>query len=212
VRKVRLGGQEASGNIETLLDSFARCDLLIDATADATVFNYLCSAVAVAKKPLLWAEVFGGGFGGLIARHRPTVEPDPATMRRAIEQWCAERHEPIPRGAQDYGGGADLPAIADDADVSVMAAHATRLAIDTLIGREPSMFPYSVYVIGLTKSWIFDQPFETHPINVGRPLPEPEKVLDEAVATIELARIKRLFEEYTHASSVNTSSSEAPSS
>ena len=40
---------------------------MVDATADPSVFNYLCAAVAVAKKPLLWAEVFAGGFGGFIA-------------------------------------------------------------------------------------------------------------------------------------------------
>jgi hypothetical protein len=197
IRKHRLGGQEASGSIETLIESLAGCDLLIDATADPSVFNYLCAAVAVGKKPLLWAEVFGGGFGGLLARHRPLLEPSPATMRRAIENWCAEKGQPIERATIDYGGGPGSPGIADDADVGVIAAHAAQMAIDILIAREPSLFPYSVYLIGLAKGWIFEQPFETHPIEVGRPAPQPEESIDEALASEELERIRRLFREYT---------------
>jgi len=179
VRKQRLGGQESSGSIERLIESLADCDLMIDATAEPSIFNYLCAAVAVARKPLLWAEIFGGGFGGLIARRRPLFEPDPASMRRAIENWCAERGKPIERAANDYGGGPGAPAIADDADVAVIAAHATRVAIDMLIPRDPSTFPNSVYMVGLAKHWIFDQPFETHPIDVGAPgALEPEGVLN----------------------------------
>ena len=62
VRRHRLGGQESSGSIESLIESLADCDLLIDATAEPAVFNYLSAAVAVGKKSLLWAEIFGGGF------------------------------------------------------------------------------------------------------------------------------------------------------
>ena len=200
-RKHRLGGQEASGSIESLIEHLGECDLIIDATADAAVFNYLSAAVAVAKKPLVWAEVFGGGFGGLVARHRPASEPDPATMRRVIENWCIERNQPIERTAQDYGGGPGAPAIADDADVAAIAAHAARMAIDLLIPREPSLFPDSVYLIGLAKRWIFQQPFETHPIDVGPPRPQPEEVIDQEAASDELARIRRLFEEHGDADS-----------
>ena len=71
------------------------------------------------KTPLVWAEVFGGGFGGLVARHRPGHEPDPASMRRMIEAWCADRGKPIARAANDYGGAEEAPLIADDADVTV---------------------------------------------------------------------------------------------
>jgi hypothetical protein len=208
IRKHRLGGQEASGSIETLIEHLGACDLIIDATADPAVFNYLSATVAIAKKPLLWAEIFGGGFGGLVARHRPTLEPDPATMRRIIENWCAERGEPIERAARSYGGGPSAPAIADDADVAVIAAHATRMAIDLLIPREPSIFPHSVYLIGLAKGWIFDQPFETHPIDVGEPIPQSDEPIDEEAASDELARIRRLFKEYIDAAASSSSGNE----
>ena len=202
VRRHRLGGQESSGSVESLIESLADCDLLVDATAEPAVFNYVCAAVAIGKKPLLWAEIFGGGFGGLIARHRPGVEPSPATIRSIIENWCAERGKPMARPAHRYEGGGDQPAIADDADVSVIAAHAARLAVDSLIPRVPSSFPSSVYLIGLSREWLFSQPFDTYPIDVGHPeTPAPEGEPDQAVIDEEVARIVNLFKEYKDATS-----------
>jgi sulfur-carrier protein adenylyltransferase/sulfurtransferase len=54
--------------------------------------------------------------------------------------------------------------IADDSDVSVIAAHATRMAIDLLVRPDNTTFPYSAYLIGLAKQWMFSAPFETRPI------------------------------------------------
>jgi sulfur-carrier protein adenylyltransferase/sulfurtransferase len=199
-REHRLGGQQSSGSVETLIESLAECDLIVDASADARVFNYLCAAVAVGKKPLVWTEAFGGGFGGLIARYRPGLEPDPATMRRTIENWCADQGKPIERAAEDYETrGSGPPLIADDADVSVIAAHAARLAIDTLT-RDPSIFPNSVYLIGLAEGWIFDQPFDTRPIDVGAPsFGTTVEPVDERVAEEELARVGELFNKFADA-------------
>jgi len=211
-RKHRLGGQEASGSIESLIETLAECDLLIDATAQPSVFTYLCAAVTVAKKPLLWAEVFGGGFGGMIARHRPLLEPDPLSMRRAIELWCVEQGKPIGRTPNVYGGGPESPAIADDADVTVIAAHAARMAIDMLIPREPSTFPNSVYMIGLAAGWIFEQPFETYPIDVGAAAPTvPREAPDPQEAADELARIVQLLKEYKDGALSGAPGEETPS-
>jgi hypothetical protein len=212
-RHHRLGGQESSGSLESLIETLSGCDLIIDATADPSVFNYLGAAVATGGKPLAWAEVFGGGFGGLIARHRPGLEPDPASMRRAIEQWCIDRGRPIERAATRYGGGPTMPLIADDADVTVIASHCARLVVDTLIGRAPSLFPYSVYLIGLASAWIFDAPFDTYPIDVGPPLPvqqQPELTQEEAAD--ERRRIVQLLTDYQDASSSDDNSPQAPSS
>jgi sulfur-carrier protein adenylyltransferase/sulfurtransferase len=196
-RKHRLGGQEASGGVETLIESLGESDLIVDCTADASVFNYLCAAVAAAKTPLLWAEVFGGGFGGMIARSRPQLDPDPATMRRIVESWCQEQGKPLPTPTIDYGGTDDTPLIADDADVTVIASHAARMAIDTLIPREPSMYPQPVYLIGLAKGWIFDSVFETYPIDVGPPIVSPAKgEVDPEEAKAELLKITELLTEH----------------
>jgi hypothetical protein len=212
-RHHRLGGQESSGSLESLIETLSGCDLLIDATADPAVFNYLCAVVAVAKRPLGWAEVFGGGFGGLIARYRPGVEPEPASMRRAIEQWCIDRGRPIQHAVRNYAGGPTLPMIADDADVTVIASHTARLVIDTLMGRDPSAFPYSVYLVGLASGWIFDAPFDTYPIDVGAPPPaDPQTELTEEEAAAERSRIVQLLIDYQNASSSDRTDSQASSS
>ena len=211
-RNHRLGGQEASGTVESLIETLAGCDLVIDATADPSVFNYLCAVVAVGQKPLLWAEVFGGGFGGLVARHRPSSDPDPASMRRGIESWCAERDKPVERPANRYGGGASAPAIANDADVGVIAAHASRMAIDTLARETASGFPHSVYIIGLSKGWIFNEPFETFPIDLG---PPPDSASQEAVdrkdVAAEIQELVQLFKEHRDATYPSLAESEASS-
>jgi molybdopterin/thiamine biosynthesis adenylyltransferase len=211
VRKHRLGGQESSGSVESLIEAFSEHDLLIDATADASVFNYLSAAAAIGKKPLLWAEIFGGGFGGLIARHRPGIEPSPQTLRATIENWCADRGQPIARPAKRYDGGPDLPSVADDADVSVIAAHAARMAIDLLIPREPSSFPNSAYLIGLSKGWIFSQPFETYPIELGEPEVSVATEDDDSdLAKEEAERIIKLFIEYKNATTPAERADPAP--
>jgi hypothetical protein len=56
--------------------------------------------------------------------------------------------------------------VADDAEVSVVAAHASRFVIDLLARPDSSNFPFSAYVIGLSSEWLFDQPFDTRPIDL----------------------------------------------
>lgn len=197
VRRHKLGGQESSGNLESLIEEFGKCDLLIDATAEPKVFGYICAAVATGNKPMVWAEVFGGGLGGLVARHRPGLEPSPASMRRIIESWCADRGRPADRATGRYEGGTpDAPLIADDADVTVIAAHAARLAIDMLIPRSPSAFPYSAYMIGLSKGAFFSQPFDTQPIEVGEPEARSEEEPDEVVKAEEKDYFVQLIKKF----------------
>lgn len=195
-RRHRLGGQESSGSLENLIEVIAKCDLIVDATSNAEAFNYLCAAVEVGSKPLIWAEVHGGGIGGVIARHRPGIEPSPALIRRAIENWCAEKGIANDRPQKSYQDrNAGVPWIADDSDVSAIAAHASRFAIDLLISRRPSIFPYSVYFIGLAQGWFYSQPFHTEPVDVGTmSLPVASEVmLDEADAAAERARVLEIL-------------------
>jgi hypothetical protein len=55
--------------------------------------------------------------------------------------------------------------MADDADVAVIAAHASRMAVDVLIRPDASAFPHPGYAIGLSGEWIFGEPFDTRPID-----------------------------------------------
>ncbi len=193
--RIVLGGQESSSSTDAALVAMGACDLIIDATADPQIFN-LCAAVSrKEKKTLVWGEVFGGGIGGIIARVRPDVEPVPHAARRQLLQWCADRGKAPPAGENvQYGltiGEDSPPLVADDADVSVIAAHMARLALDAFT-RTDSLFPQPAYAIGLKAEWIFEAPFDTWPISLS---PEgmwgPEK--DERVQEELEALAKQLF-------------------
>ncbi|QOZ36361.1 ThiF family adenylyltransferase [Bradyrhizobium sp. CCBAU 53421] len=195
-RQIRLAGQESSGSADAALSSLVRRDLFIDATANPNVFNLMSAIAESAERPMIWAEVFGGGFGGLIARYRPGTEPNPQLMRRAVENWFGERHHKPARAGRDYATGGEGPVlVADDADVTSIAASATRLTIDTLIGRDPSYFPFSAYVLGLApEPGLFTQAFETYPIEMsGAPAPEPKPGLTPDEIGLEVAEIVKIF-------------------
>jgi len=194
-----LGGQESGTNIETLIEVLANCDLLIDATADSRAFNYVGSISRFARRAMIWGEVFAGGFGGFIARSRPNIEPDPASMRQSILHWSNEQGQLVGRAPGRYEGNEEKPAIADDAEVSVIASHMALLAMDTLIPREPSSYPYSVYMIGIRAGWIFDQAFEVRPIDVGPPLEENQSEFSDEDKRTEIERVLKLIADYPNA-------------
>jgi hypothetical protein len=166
VRRVALGGQEASGSTASALDELATCDLVIDATADAQGFNFVASVARSALRPMVWAEVYAGGVGGFVARLRPAYEPLPHAARRQYLAWCREQGVPWRGDDREYGahGVEARPLVADDADVAVIAAHTARMAVDVLIRPDASLFPYPAYVIGLSSEWIFGAPFDVRPI------------------------------------------------
>ena len=78
--------------------------------------------------------------------------------------------------------------MASDADVSAIAHHAARLAVDTVLGHNPSLFPYSMYLIGLTKWWVFEAPFHTISIDTegfGSPGAKTEASLEAQVSSLQ---------------------------
>ena len=171
VHRTRLNGQEASGRIARALSAATACDVIMDATADPMVFNLLAAIAVADKKTLVWAETFAGGIGGLLARYSPSSTPSPARMRAQILQWCADQNV-IWLGADhqyETRDDSDTTLIADDADVSVIAAHTTRIVVDALLQSVVSSYSHPVYLIGLKKGWIFSGPFDTYPIDVGPP-------------------------------------------
>jgi molybdopterin/thiamine biosynthesis adenylyltransferase len=196
-----LGGQESSASIENLIEVLVKCDLVIDATAETDSFSYLGSLAKAARLSMVWGEIFAGGFGGFIARYRPGIEPSPMTMRHMIHEWCNAQGQSVPLAVGRYESGEATPAIADDAEVGVIASHLALFALDTLLAREPSGYPCAVYMIALRAGWVFDQPFEVRPIDVGRASSENdvEPSVEEKHAEIE--RILKLMSEYTNADS-----------
>lgn len=184
VSKVNLTGQENPATLSGVLKRIGSADLILDMTASPQILNLLTGVAEESEKPLVWAEVFAGGIGGLVARSRPALDPTPQMIRRAFLQFAHEN--PFP------GAGIDLPyaldqgegpvVIASDADVSIIAAHAAQMAADILVEREPSRFPHSLYLIGFARDWVFEQPFHTMPISTEE-LPRRDAADSEAQET-----------------------------
>ena len=170
-RTTVLGGQESGGATSATMGHIADCDLIIEATADPAVFNLCASIARRAKKPMCWAQVFGGAAGGIVVRLRPGIDPAPLAARQRIAAWYVEQGVEWPENgvSQPYSeaDSAGTPLIADDADVSVVAAHLSRFAIDLLTRPDSTIFPYSAYLIGMAERWIFTSPFDVRPIDLG---------------------------------------------
>lgn len=168
--RTSLGGQESGEFMAGTLEALGSCDVVIDATASPTAFNLIASIVTRQRKPMVWSEVFAGGIGGFVARARPNIDPIPLFGRRQIEEWCVDQGVDWirPKDSAPYDDQSDdgTPLVADDADVSVIAAHTTRMVIDLLVRPEESIFPVSAYAIGLSSQWLFEQPFDTRAIDL----------------------------------------------
>lgn len=166
-RSILLGGQESAEITASAMSQLSKCDLIVDATANPTVFN-LCAAVAKAElKPMIWGEVFAGGVGGLVAMSRPNQDPPPQLARNQILDSYRRWGVPWEMGeATGYGlEVADQPPmIASDAEVTIIAGHLARFATDILVQPSFSAFPYPAYVIGFAAAWNFTAPFDTLPI------------------------------------------------
>ena len=83
--RMSLGGQESSAFMTCALEALGDCDAIIDATASSTAFSILASIATRKRKPMVWAEVFAGGIGGLVARARPDLDPVPLLARIQID-------------------------------------------------------------------------------------------------------------------------------
>ena len=177
VSKLHLVGQESTSSFSAILSRLAHYDLIINATADKKVFNLTTAIATSYSRHLIWAEVFTGGFGGIVARSRPEQDPEPHLMKAAYHEYTSAN--PVPKLAitENYTAfdtEQERVLSASDADVGVIANHTARFAIDTLLENETSTFPYSMYLIGLSKAWVFKAPFHTIPIDTSN-LPVSQK-------------------------------------
>lgn len=165
-RTTRLAGQESAVSAAAALKDLTNCDLLIDATANPEVFLLLAALARKNGKSLCWAEVFAGGYGGMIARARPRHDPNPLAVRDAYHAYLATLPDAPFKNAAGYDGTEEQPLVAYDSDVGFVATALTRLVIDTALSRDPSEYPYSVYLLGMRREWIFEAPFDTRPVDV----------------------------------------------
>jgi len=167
--RLHIAGQESNAAVSGALNRLAECDLLIDATASPKVFNLLAAVSRTANRPMVWMEVYGGGLGGFVARSRPGIDPTPQDMRGAYLEYCTGNPDLAKRSvlanyAVETEGSEVL--VASDADVAIIAHHAARFVPDCFTSIEQTKFPYSMYLIGLTKGWVFEAPFATIPISM----------------------------------------------
>jgi hypothetical protein len=166
VRLHRIAGQESAMSAATALRDLTFCELLVDATANPEVFLRIAAVAKMCRRPLCWGEVFAGGFGGLIARARPEIDPHPVAVRAAILHHLGTLPPAPYQRANAYNLGGEQPVVAYDSEVAQIAAALTRFALDIALRKTASAFPYSAYLIGLRKEWIFSQPFDTYPIEI----------------------------------------------
>lgn len=200
----RIAGQEPPLNAAKVLQSLSQCDLLLDATANPEVFLHVAAIANAYKIPMCWGEVFAGGYGGLIARARPDIDPNPIAVRDSFYEHLSTQ-KPAPfQQERGYDVEAETPSIAYDSNVGVIATSLTNLIIDTLLRKNPSEYPVPVYLIGMKKEWIFSQPFDTRPIAV-----TGEGWKDEIPPTNEasVAAVKLLLEKLREKSSAEANSS-----
>ncbi|MYA68965.1 thiamine biosynthesis protein ThiF [Candidatus Poribacteria bacterium] len=193
---VKLSGQEATLIVDGVLSQLGSCDIIIDATADPCTLNQLSTVASQQLKPMVWLKIYPSGIGGMIARFRPNEDPDPKTTCVALREYLEKLKLPEIQEAANYttiNGGGEIIA-ASDADVTLIAANATRMALDILVKREPSDFPCSLYLIGLSQGWIFDQPFDTIPIDLSEVQPHiTESELSENQVSEALDFIEQLI-------------------
>jgi hypothetical protein len=190
-----IGAQVSSQEAANVNQALASCDLIIDATANADVFNHLAGLSLRHNRSLIWGAVYAGGIGGEMARARINKDPSPYDIRTVINQFyeTSQERPPIAAG-RGYDGsvGEDAVMQATDADVSAFAAHLSAFALDTLTDAEPSNYDAHAYLVGLKRGWLFNGPFDTRPIEVDAPVRDIESF--EAEAAIEAGFIKSLFE------------------
>lgn len=201
-RTTRLAGQESAVNTAAALNDLSNCDLLIDATANPEAFLLLAALAKRHKTPLCWGEIFAGGYGGMIARARQGRDPNPMAIRDAYHAYLATLPDAPFKNAADYDGTEEQPLVAYDSDVGFVATALTRLAIDTVLSRDPSEFPYSVYLLGMRREWIFEAPFDTRPVAVqGQGWECDESVSSDEDRLIVVEALLKMYEGRLHADS-----------
>lgn len=161
-----VGGQENPAVMSELAKVVSTSQLVIDATADAHAFLNLASICKRGGVPMVWGEVFAGGFGGLMSRSRPTKDADPLTLRRHVHN-VLNTLSPVPKiEVQRYSAESDGQVfIADDGCVSWFAGMLTSFALDAVLNEQEPDFPYPAYLVGFKKFWEFKEPFDTKPIH-----------------------------------------------
>ena len=183
-RSARLHSWQVSG--------LASCDVIVDATGDASTSLFLGAVADGNGRSFVSVEVFEGGIGALIATCLPTRDPPFAVGRAAFLAWCTEQGQELPEsGPRRYEvlGEDGTPVVADDAAVTATAGHAARVVLDILDG-DPPPAASAWLLLGYRQGWLFDGHGDTIRLDVGE-RPAAERAEEDAEArsfVLELLR------------------------
>jgi sulfur-carrier protein adenylyltransferase/sulfurtransferase len=174
------------------IERLAACDLIVDATGEASTSLFLGAIAAANERSFVSCSVFEGGLGCLIARSIPSLDPAYSLSRAAYLSYCDQLNVPPPvSGRRTYEAlnDAGKPIVADDAAVSMAAAHAARVALDVL---DDKVTPADAawLLIGFRKGWLFERHGHSIALDVGRGTPSQGFIEDVAARqfAVQLAR------------------------
>ncbi len=174
------------------VEALAACDMIVNATGDAPS-SLLIGAIATEnEKPFVSVEVFEGGLGALIARSLPGRDPPYVVGQAAYIAYCEQmKVEPPPSGHGTYDAltEAGTPIVADDAAVTIAAAHAARVILDILDSRVgPTDTAWLLF--GCRNGWLFQRHGHTISLDVGSAPPRMEAIDDIEARVFVLALAK----------------------
>ena len=164
-----LNWQRSARNHSTNISAIARSDVIVDATGDPASSLLLGAIADENGRAFMSVEVFEGGIGALVATALPERDPPFALGRAGFLAWCEAQGAAPPESApRTYEALAEDGTImvADDAAVTVTAAHAARTVLDILDGR-PAPISAAWLLLGYRESWVFDGHGHTIRLNVG---------------------------------------------
>jgi molybdopterin/thiamine biosynthesis adenylyltransferase len=163
------------------VDDIAEGKVIVDATGDPATSLFLGAIAHANNRPFVSVEVFEGGIGGLVAAVIPERDPPFSEGRATFLNWCHEQDQPPPAaGPRNYEALTQdgTPMAADDAAVSIIAAHAARIILDILDGNPPR--PEAAWLLlGLQQAWLFEGHGHTIRLSVGLKVEAPGSQDDE---------------------------------
>ncbi len=195
VISANLNWQRSAKTHTDQLETIAKCDLIVDATGDVPSALLLGVIAAENKKPFISTEVFEGGLGCLVARSIPERDPPYIRGRAAYVAYCDQRNvEPPASGHRAYEAltEASEPLVADDAAVTIAAAHAARVILDVLnqrIGATDNAW----LLFGFREGWLFKHHGDNISLDVGSEPPRPPIVDDVEMQTFVYALAKEVL-------------------
>lgn len=190
---VNLRWQQSPKNYSVRLKQLTDCHILVDATGDHPTTLMLAAMAEAANLPFLAVSVFEGGIGAWLAPCLPGLSPPFVIAYEQYQAYCQQEVDaqgivvPTPAPRRYEGTSADgSPIMADDADVSMAAAHAARLILDMLARPDdPELAQW--LLLGFRKGWLFKRHGDNSMIDMGSytpPATAPDDVRNQGLALL----------------------------